>query len=264
MAESGHVDDLAFELISKLKIRGASSSSSSSNHGALPQDKWAYKEQVKTEIGAQKEQFEDVEGDLKNIRQWRGFQPSKIDLVGDKIRGFVVNNPRYKKTREKIASDLFVELGKEFLETPKNKVNETTIRNLAKKYDVKRGKWMLFVQWPEKAEIAWQNLITRLAEGTIKGQENIVQITIDVFDPRETNPHKTKDEKSQRIKIVTDDYTDEDETKRVGSAVLDVIGVDVLGGAIKYKADIYSKLKIMAANPYKLRPSIYYLKAATK
>ena len=187
-----------------------------------------------------------------------------MDLVKDKVHSFAVKNPHYdhkKRRDERVSLDDYKALGKEFLAMPKYKVGVNSVKNLAKKYDLKSGKWMSYFSFPENSDRAWQNLVKSLLDGSLIGLDGVVEIAITVFDPRDSNPHTKGGNYGPRIKIVTDDYTDEQETMKIGRGALKVFGAPILGGTIKYKPDIYSELKIFAHNPYKLRPTIYFLPA---
>ena len=140
IAENAHIEALARQVNKSLMLRGAASGCAA-HDWKLPQRQWAYKHRINAEIEGEPS-YEVFEGDFEDIQSWRGFRPSKVNLVRDKVQGFAVKNPHAKRVHEKITLEQFVHLGIEFLATPDYQLKEGSIDDLAERYGVKTGKWM--------------------------------------------------------------------------------------------------------------------------
>ena len=123
--------------------------------------------------------MEIYNGELKwsEIRRWRGFVPSRIDLEADNIRALMVPN-HGKSANVQIPREKLDLIRKEFNELPFK--NEQKVKELALKHNFMSGKWMIFVQWGEKADKIWMRLISHLIKAEFDDQ--VREINIDIYN----------------------------------------------------------------------------------
>ena len=123
--------------------------------------------------------MEIYNGELKwsEIRRWRGFVPSRIDLEADNIRALMVPN-HGKSANVQIPQEKLDLIRKEFNELPFK--NEQKVKELALKHNFMSGKWMIFVQWGEKADKIWMRLISHLIKAEFDDQ--VREINIDIYN----------------------------------------------------------------------------------
>ncbi|XP_069172675.1 UPF0696 protein C11orf68 homolog [Procambarus clarkii] len=113
-----------------------------------------------------------------------------------------------------------------------------TIRELAKKYHVTSGKWLLHVDTGVKGDYFWK-LVTR---GIVDGQlpSNFAKIS-----PNKGPKHV--------ICIYNKDFTNEEQVCSLEKG-LRSIGIK---SQLSYKPDVYTHIGIYRKNKWKLRPTIY-------
>jgi hypothetical protein len=136
----------------------------------------------------------------------------------------------------------------ENLVTSKRSISSSNIDEIAIKYDLKHGKWMLFPSCKEVDRI-WAALSRSLVKNELG---SCTEIKVSTYS-RTDNKHV--------ILAYTNDYKDQTDVYEVACAIKESVkaaGMDALEDSrMLYKADIYTHLNIYSKNPYNLKPTIY-------
>ena len=119
------------------------------------------------------------------------------------------------------------------------------LKELAKKYGVVTGKWMLF-PLEEVVDDAW-TIVARLV--TQKRLGSAAKVS-----SREELKANTR---TRVICVYTQDFTDEEDVQRVAKVLIEGFRNHNLRFNLSYKADIYTRLGIYAGNNYGIRTTIY-------
>ena len=189
------------------------------------------------------------------IQLWRGFKPSNIICAEERIRNLVITNSAYNRQDMKVLNEAAEkkECLNEFLRLPIK--TEDTIKGLAKKYDVKGGKWILFVEWGETADRVWQQVLKLFFDKEFDHKE-IRLIKIQIFDNK-PNPYTRKNTGEVKIAICVKDFVD-GHIGDIGRKIRAKVSTRD-AKRIMFKADIYTQLKIYVDNQYGIRPTLFEL-----
>lgn len=132
-----HDDELA-NVMSQLRLEGASKGPRLSSAQMLPQDQFKHKDTIREETNFN-DGLDTFEGKTwHELQQWKGFRPSKVTITKGGIRQFSFQNPNFKGNDKTLNDEEMTALCNEFLAMNKRKKNEHAIKNLAKKHGLTR------------------------------------------------------------------------------------------------------------------------------
>lgn len=123
---------------------------------------------------------------------------------------------------------------------------EGQIAELAKKYNVITGKWMLFPT-AEDVDQVWRTVAQATWDGSLGGTAKVAP----------HDPHTAKPE--QLICVYTEDFSDVDDVKHVLVEMkrLGLVKDGPMARVIYYKCDAYTYLDLGSGNEYKIKASLY-------
>lgn len=114
--------------------------------------------------------------------------------------------------------------------------------HLAARFDLRRGKWMLFPASQGEADAAWRVVAGAAAAGQLGDEVKISGVAPGRDD--------------QVVCVYTRDYLDEADVRRVRGALC-VLGLRLRRRRMLYKPDIHTHLQLYSRGQGSLRPSVY-------
>ena len=189
-----------------------------------------------TGSGASKQDLEDT---AAFVRDGRKAQLDFLEIKSDTAAELD------KKGR---SSDLYRTLTK-----PREKL-VAELKKLARKHNVKTGKWMLFCS-PAEVDAIWQ----RVCEGILSGKlGNSAKVARRGTSKRSGDAGATDAKEEQVICVYTKDFEDQKGVKRVleGLRELGLVKSDDDRG-IWYKADAWTYLEIHSGNEFGIKASLF-------
>ena len=199
-------------------------------------EKLAYKDIVTDpnkevlELGAG-EQFED----------WRAFDPLQIKIE-DGIKFMIVRNPLAEQVVTPPGAEKKLE--RRFEELRSRSVTPLALRGIARETGILKAKWMIFFEDEDDFVHAWQTL----GKAFVRGEASSDLLYMKTEAQVEDTPHT-----GCKINVFVRDYTDQDLVVRSCEEIY--VKAQVFG-RLACKPDVYSVIKLMSKNPFKIRPTV--------
>jgi len=157
---------------------------------------------------------------------------------------FICNSEEFASSHADLVKDW-----EQLTTDPTTTVDYTTIKALAKKHDVKGGKW-LFTVGRQHLDALWMYLCSAIASE----EAPMPCLAAKVNSVNDVEPIGQRQERSEAmISVYTRDFTDEDNVFEVERALRKV----PVKLQMTYKPDLYTSLGIYRNNKFRLRPTIY-------
>lgn len=124
------------------------------------------------------------------------------------------------------------------------KPEQEDVNALAKRYNIRRGKWLAFPKTPQEADEVWSRIVHAAMNGQLL---NISQVKVSTTNPREPG---------YVVCAYTEDFLDETNVDQALQSLKHIFP-SLLDNRLLYKADIFTHLGIYSKNEWGIKPTIY-------